>query len=59
MHYLSLVSYHMGRLVDMGVVEETTHRDVRGARETFYFLESTMTVWNRALASSSGTGHDG
>jgi hypothetical protein len=42
-HYLSLVSYHMGGLVDLGAVEKISHRAVRGARETFYFLEPAMT----------------
>jgi hypothetical protein len=43
-HYLSLVSYHIGKLVDLGAVKKTSHRAVRGARETFYFLEPAMTV---------------
>ena len=41
-HYLSLVSYHMGKLVELGAVEAISHRAVRGARETFYFLASGM-----------------
>jgi hypothetical protein len=43
-HYLSLVSYHMGSLVDLGAIEKIRHRPVRGARETFYFLVSAMTM---------------
>lgn len=43
-HYLSLVSYHMGSLVNLGAVEKIRHRPVRGARETFYFLVPAMTV---------------
>jgi hypothetical protein len=43
-HYLSLVSYHMGKLVELGVVQKTGHRPVRGARETFYFLKPTKTA---------------
>jgi DNA-binding transcriptional ArsR family regulator len=43
-NYLSLVSYHMGKLVDLGAVEKISHRAVRGARETFYFLDPAMTV---------------
>jgi hypothetical protein len=44
MHYLSLVSSHMGTLVDMGPVEEIGHREVRGSRETFYFLTAAVTA---------------
>jgi hypothetical protein len=47
-HYLSLVSYHMGKLVQLGAVEKTGHRPVRGARETFYFLAPGMTVGAKA-----------
>lgn len=47
-HYLSLVSYHMGKLVKLGAVEQTGHRPVRGARETFYFLASGMTAGGKA-----------
>jgi hypothetical protein len=47
-HYLSLVSYHMGKLVDLGAVEKISHRPVRGARETFYFLVPSMTLGARA-----------
>jgi hypothetical protein len=46
-HYLSIVSYHMGRLVEMGALEKTGHRPVRGARETFYFLAPGMTLETR------------
>jgi hypothetical protein len=41
-HYLSIVAYHMTRLVDLGAVEKVNHRAVRGARETFYFLAPAM-----------------
>lgn len=47
-HYLSLVSYHMGKLVEFGVVEKTGHRPVRGARETFYFLAPAVTLRSKA-----------
>jgi hypothetical protein len=57
-HYLSLVSYHVGRLVDLGVVEKISHRAVRGARETFYFLEPAMTVGAKPLISSTKTSRD-
>ncbi|HSS42329.1 MAG TPA: hypothetical protein VLK37_07225 [Solirubrobacterales bacterium] len=43
-HYLSLVSYHVGKLVDLGAVEMISHRPVRGARETFYFLGPAVTL---------------
>ena len=35
---LSLVAYHVRRLAQAGALVETGHREVRGARETFYFL---------------------
>lgn len=47
-HYLSLVSYHMGKLVELGAIEKISHRPVRGARETFYFLALGMIVGARA-----------
>lgn len=50
-HYLSLVSYHMAKLVDLGAVEKVNHRAVRGARETFYFLVPAMTVGTETIDS--------
>jgi Helix-turn-helix domain len=37
-YYLSLVSYHLGKLEEVGAVRETGNRTVRGATETFYFF---------------------
>jgi hypothetical protein len=37
-HYLSILSYHLGRLAKHGAVEKTGCRQVRGVRETFYAL---------------------
>ena len=36
--YLSIVSYHVGKLVEFGALRETGSRQVRGATETFYFF---------------------
>lgn len=47
-HYLAIVSYHMGKLADWGVVEKTGHRAVRGARETFYFLAPELKAGSEA-----------
>jgi hypothetical protein len=35
---LSLVSYHVNKLVETGVLEPVGNRPVRGAMETFYFF---------------------
>lgn len=35
---LSLISYHLRRLAELGVVEEVSSRQVRGATEHFYFF---------------------
>jgi len=35
---VSLVSYHMHALADVGVVEKVRQRSVRGAMQTFYAL---------------------
>lgn len=35
---LSLVSYHVGVLARAGLLEEISHRQVRGSRQTFYFF---------------------
>jgi DNA-binding transcriptional ArsR family regulator len=37
-YYLSLVSYHLKKLHEVGVLEETGTRRVRGGTETFYFF---------------------
>jgi hypothetical protein len=37
---VSLVSYHMRTLVDVGVVEKVGERPVRGAVQTFYILSA-------------------
>jgi hypothetical protein len=37
---LSLVSYHMRTLADVGVVEKVRQRSVRGALQTFYSLSA-------------------
>lgn len=39
-YYLSIVSYHVGKLAEAGVLTETGSRQVRGATETFYFFPS-------------------
>ena len=36
--YLSHVAYHVGRLVEAGVLKPVRRRQVRGATETFYFF---------------------
>jgi hypothetical protein len=36
--YLSLVSYHVGQLVEFGVLQRTGSRQRRGATETFYYF---------------------
>jgi Helix-turn-helix domain len=38
LHYLSIVSYHLRKLEEFGVLRETGTRPVRGAVETFYFF---------------------
>jgi len=35
---LSLVSYHLRKLADLGVLEDVKSRQVRGATEHFYFF---------------------
>jgi hypothetical protein len=42
--YLSILSYHMGKLARWRAVEPIRHRHVRGARETFYFLAPGMSL---------------
>lgn len=42
-YYLSIVSYHLGKLVDYGALAETGSRQVRGATETYYFFPSPST----------------
>lgn len=37
-HYLSIVSYHLRKLEEFGILQETGTRPVRGAVETFYFF---------------------
>jgi DNA-binding transcriptional regulator GbsR (MarR family) len=37
---VSLVSYHMRKLADLGVVEKVHQQAVRGALQTFYGLNS-------------------
>lgn len=39
-YYLSIVSYHLGKLVGYGALDETGSRQVRGATETYYFFPS-------------------
>jgi hypothetical protein len=39
-YYLSIVSYHLGKLVGYGALAETGSRQVRGATETYYFFPS-------------------
>jgi hypothetical protein len=46
-YYLSIVSYHVSKLVEAGALQETGSRKVRGATETFYFFSSPN--GNRAL----------
>ncbi len=36
--YLSLVSYHVGQLVEFGVLRRSGSRQRRGATETFYYF---------------------
>ena len=42
-YYLSAVSYHMGRLVDLGAVEAVDRESVRGAEKTYYRLVPAIT----------------
>lgn len=37
-YYLSLVSYHVGKLEEVGAIHETGSCQVRGVMETFYFF---------------------
>lgn len=37
-YYLSLVSYHLRKLAEVGAIHETGSRQVRGTTETFYFF---------------------
>lgn len=37
-YYLSIVSYHVGKLEEVGAIRATGSRQVRGATETFYFF---------------------
>jgi hypothetical protein len=39
-YYLSIVSYHLGKLANYGALRETGSRPVRGATETYYFLQN-------------------
>ncbi len=41
---LSLVSYHMRKLADVGAVEKVEQRAVRGALQTFYALAAAEPV---------------
>jgi hypothetical protein len=36
--YVGIVAYHVNQLATAGVIEEEDHRQVRGAREKFYFF---------------------
>jgi len=40
-YYLSIVSYHLGKLVGYGALDETGSRQVRGATEKYYFFLSS------------------
>lgn len=37
---LGVVAYHVSKLAKLGVIEVTHERQVRGARETYYFFPS-------------------
>lgn len=39
----------MSKLLEYGAVELISHRPVRGARETFYFLTAAMTGEAKAM----------
>ena len=41
---VSVISYHMRTLAELGAVEKTGCRSVRGAEQTFYFLSPSMTT---------------
>ena len=46
---LSLVSYHMRKLADVGVIEKVEQRAVRGALQSFYALAAAEPVEPKLL----------
>lgn len=42
-HGVSLIAYHVKKLVEAGVLENVGHRAVRGARENYFYFRPTDT----------------